>query len=576
MIAPARRTSLSLLIAGALFLSPLSVATVSADEADDATITSSPAAVVATQDAPDQHADAVATDVTDAATETATTTAAETDADGEVAEVVTVAAPTLTGELAVGSSLEARTTDWPTLAGGPTYQWSADGAPIAGATGPTLTLTTQQAGRVVNVTVTGTLEDGSVVTETSANTLRVATAGTPGVSGTARVGNTLTSSTGTWTTGTTYTYQWLGDGRPITGATGATFVPTNAQSGMRIAVAVTGARAGYPTLTRVSAATSARVMRWATPKISGTVAVGSTLTAKPGTWTTGTTFTYRWYANGTAITGATNPTFRLTTAQKDKRITVKVTGKKWSHPTTIKTSAATGKVMLAPTPKITGTAVHGNTLKASPGTWTPYVTRRYQWYADGVAIAGATSSSLKLGTAQKDKRITVKVTGTRSGYAKVTKTSAKTLRVQTAPTPKITGTRKVTYTLTASRGTWSSGTTFTYQWYANGVAITGATSSKLKLSTKHVGKTIKVKVTGRKSGYPTVSRTSGSTVAITYPLSTPGSSTGSCPSWAPIKGNADSMIYHMPYGAYYSVTKAEECFRTEAAAVDAGYRKSKR
>lgn len=47
-----------------------------------------------------------------------------------------------------------------------------------------------------------------------------------------------------------------------------------------------------------------------------------------------------------------------------------------------------------------------------------------------------------------------------------------------------------------------------------------------------------------------------------------------CPSSHPIKGNANSMIYHLPSGRYYDVTKPEECFATESAAQAAGYRAS--
>ncbi len=49
-----------------------------------------------------------------------------------------------------------------------------------------------------------------------------------------------------------------------------------------------------------------------------------------------------------------------------------------------------------------------------------------------------------------------------------------------------------------------------------------------------------------------------------------------CPSDRPIKGNAQSGIYHMPDGVYYDRTCAERCFATEDEAQDAGYRKSKR
>ncbi len=57
--------------------------------------------------------------------------------------------------------------------------------------------------------------------------------------------------------------------------------------------------------------------------------------------------------------------------------------------------------------------------------------------------------------------------------------------------------------------------------------------------------------------------------------SVPPISAWNCPSSHPIKGNASSMIYHVPGGRYYSRTKPEECFATESAAQAAGYRRSK-
>ena len=48
-----------------------------------------------------------------------------------------------------------------------------------------------------------------------------------------------------------------------------------------------------------------------------------------------------------------------------------------------------------------------------------------------------------------------------------------------------------------------------------------------------------------------------------------------CPSWAPIKGNAPSRIYHLKGQRFYLKTTPEICFTTEAAARAGGYRKSK-
>ncbi|MFF5792929.1 hypothetical protein ACFY5D_12850 [Paeniglutamicibacter sp. NPDC012692] len=49
-----------------------------------------------------------------------------------------------------------------------------------------------------------------------------------------------------------------------------------------------------------------------------------------------------------------------------------------------------------------------------------------------------------------------------------------------------------------------------------------------------------------------------------------------CPAGYPIKGNASSMIYHVPSGAFYDRTNPEECFASRSAAEARGYRASMR
>jgi hypothetical protein len=88
------------------------------------------------------------------------------------------------------------------------------------------------------------------------------------------------------------------------------------------------------------------------------------------------------------------------------------------------------KFAKSPSPKITGTAKVGKTLKVKAGTWNPKPKIKYQWYANGKAIKGATKAAYKLKKAQKGKRITVKITATKSGYNTVTKTSGKTAKVK--------------------------------------------------------------------------------------------------------------------------------------------------
>ncbi|MDR1791768.1 MAG: glycoside hydrolase family 3 C-terminal domain-containing protein [Propionibacteriaceae bacterium] len=85
---------------------------------------------------------------------------------------------------------------------------------------------------------------------------------------------------------------------------------------------------------------------------------------------------------------------------------------------------ATLKSLKAAKPAISGTAKVGKTLKVKTGAWTSGTKFKYQWLANGKKIAKATKSSLKLTKALKGKKISVKVTGSKSGYTSVTKTSA--------------------------------------------------------------------------------------------------------------------------------------------------------
>jgi hypothetical protein len=65
-----------------------------------------------------------------------------------------------------------------------------------------------------------------------------------------------------------------------------------------------------------------------TPTISGLWRLRSVLIARPGAWTDGTSFAYRWFADGLVIRGATHSTLRLTPTEVGKSITVEVTGTK--------------------------------------------------------------------------------------------------------------------------------------------------------------------------------------------------------------------------------------------------------
>lgn len=188
------------------------------------------------------------------------------------------------------------------------------------------------------------------------------------------------------------------------------------------------------------------------PIVSGTAKVGKTLTATLGKgkdwkpWPD--SFTYQWYRNGVAISGATKVlhaadiknlatakvTYRLVAADKGKRITVKVTGAATGMAATTRTSGTTSTVKAGTLAKgtvgISGTRRVGKTLTATTSRWSSGVTYRYQWYRDGRKIAAATARTYTLTPADKGKRLKVKVVAGKAGYTTTSRTSKETGRIK--------------------------------------------------------------------------------------------------------------------------------------------------
>jgi hypothetical protein len=200
--------------------------------------------------------------------------------------------------------------------------------------------------------------------------------------------------------------------------------------------AQTGARTLTDALTNEVSAVSG-VFVAPRPTISGTRAVGKTLTAVASWTPTPDTFAIRWKRGGTPIYGAIHQTYKLTRSDAGKLLSVTVKGSKTGYTTVTKTSASVRiqKVLTAtPIPKISGTAAIGRTLKAVPGIWKPaVVTLHYAWIIDGVIVGTRSSFMIRAHIAgvgsPSGKYIAVYVTGSKSGYTSITRMSL-TKRIQ--------------------------------------------------------------------------------------------------------------------------------------------------
>ena len=447
--------------------------------------------------------------------------------------------PTISGTVKVGGILTVNT-DGISDDDGMTgvvygYQWLADGTAIAGATESSYVLTDSEQGRTISVQVSFVDDAGYAESVTSSATGAVIAGtntpatGVPTISGTAQVGETLTASISAIAdadglTGASYAYQWLADGAVIAGATGASYVLTTSDRGTFVTVRVSFTDdAGYDETVSSSATgeVAARPNTPATgvPTISGTAEVGQLLTAGTAgivdaNGLTRVSYAYQWLADGTVIAGSTGRNYVPKEHDKGKAISVRVSFTDDDGYAESLTSAATGAVAAKANtpatglPTISGTAQVGQNLVANTSTISDAdgltnVTYSYQWLADGTAISGATGSSYTLTASEQGKAIRVRVSFTDdNGYAESLTSSATgtvAARSNRPPTglPTISGLARVGKTLTVSTSGIADADglgTFSYQWLANGRAISGATGSSHTLFTSMVGKAISVRV----------------------------------------------------------------------------------
>ncbi|TQL57164.1 hypothetical protein FB461_2284 [Rarobacter faecitabidus] len=270
-------------------------------------------------------------------------------------QAVASSVPTIAGDAKVGAALSVNPGTWgegATLS----YQWFADGAAIAGQDGVTLALGQDLLGRVITVTVTGTKSGYATVIRESSPTQAVRaadpgrptpiiTAGTAKVQGSARVGDRVSVDAGLWRpAGVSLSYQWLANGSVVAGATSSSLTVPTGVVGKRLSVRVTGTLAGATTVSVTSAATSPVAkgkLVGKKPKVTGKAKVGKKLKATVKAWGPGkVTLSYRWYANGKRIKGATKKTLVVKKKWRGKKVTVRVTGKKPGYTTATAKSTA--------------------------------------------------------------------------------------------------------------------------------------------------------------------------------------------------------------------------------------------
>ena len=451
---------------------------------------------------------------------------AESVSSSETLAVVNVndaptGAVTITGTATQGQILTASNTLADVDGLGPiSYQWLANGVAIAGATATTLTLAQAQVNKVITVNASytdllGSAENVSSLATTAVANVNDAPTGIVTITGTSTQGQILTASNTLADLDGLgpISYQWLANGEIIVGENASTISLSQAQVDKAIMVQASfidqfGATERVFSLETVNVA-NINDLPVGVVTITGTATQGQILTASNTLADVDGlgSISYQWLANGVAIDGANASTITLAQAQVDQTITVNANYTDLFGSAENVTSSATTaieNVNDAPTGTftITGTPTQGQILTASNALADVdgLGAISYQWLMNGVAITGATATTLTLAQAQVGKAITVK-----ASYIDLQGTSES---VTSALTRNVININDVSTGIVYINGTPTQGQILTasntladvdglgsisYQWLANGLVIDGENASTTTLAQAQVGKAITVK-----------------------------------------------------------------------------------
>ena len=260
------------------------------------------------------------------------------DATAAVQQFTSVGDAQVSGFTRVGQKLAAVAPQTAPESTSASYAWKRNGRAISGATKSTYTLTTADLKATMSVVVSSRRADYESATSVATAEAPVSAAvypavtTVPTVSGTRRVGETLSVAGGEWSVeNPVLTYAWYRNGKLISGKTASSYTLTSADRTRKITAKVRVSAPGYSAKTfsvRGGGLVYAGVLTaLAANDITGSVTAGGVVTVTRGEWVAApTSYSLRWYVNGKKL--SVKSSFRIPASASGKALVVYVTAKR--------------------------------------------------------------------------------------------------------------------------------------------------------------------------------------------------------------------------------------------------------
>lgn len=403
------------------------------------------------------------------------------------------------------------------ITAGATYQWYVNNSPVAGATSTTYTANNLANGTQVHVVINPNNPCAASTAVTSnVITITVSPSVTPSVTITSNPATAVCAGTAIMFTatptngGTAPTYQWLVNGNPVTGATGATFTSSTLNNNDVVSVVMTSNAACVSSATATSNTITVPINPIVTPAVTivmnpaGPICSGTSVTFTATPTNGGTAPTYQWLINGNPVTGVNGATFTTSSLQNGDVVSVVLT----SNASCITTPTATSNVVnitvtnsVVPSVSIThapaGTNCAGTSITFTATPTNGGTAPTYQWLVNGNPVAGANGATFTSSTLNNNDVVTVVLVSNAAcaGTSPVTSNPI-TMSVSPGVTPSVTVTANpsgpyclgdvVQFTSTAS----NEGNNPVFQWLINGNPMAGENGTTYTHTVENNGEVI--------------------------------------------------------------------------------------